>query len=109
MSENQPLFFTTEQIMKIDCWDFSEFVSSRYGFDFDFTSDQEVISDSSYEFNISKGYQEPEGVLRGSRAKELRNFKISGDGYMMTESILQELVDDGLLPEGLVIIKVSFP
>lgn len=98
-----PTPFKTKIIHEIDYSDFDLLIHNHYGRkDYEFAADKEAINDSCYSFHIKK---EP---ICSYNLPKLEQFINGGKFSYITRTLLQDLCNKEIIPEGEYIIKVSW-
>ncbi len=98
-----PAPFKTKIIHKIDFDDFDEFIKKHYQKnDFEFCVDQESRNDSSHSFSVSK---QP---IDDYDLKKLNKFKSGQHVEFISSTLLNDLCNQGIIPEGEYIVDVSW-
>lgn len=94
--------YVTEITTIVDYNNFDEFVSQHYGMPYEFASDEEVQNDSSHRYQAKK---EP---LDEFEERALEAFVDSGYHSFLSDTIIKDLVNKGILPEGSILVEVSW-
>jgi hypothetical protein len=89
---------------EVDYTDLEEFIKFVYGdeIDYDFCSDREASNDSVYDFNVCKE------KIDGYDQEQLDIFKQGQSGSWMTQTILTDLCNRDLIPEGEYLVTVCW-
>ncbi len=101
--EESRALVTTKTIHEMDYSDFDRLVTEVYGHEFEITAAQELGNDSAWTGEGRKGYNEKYNLTH-----YVEKFKKTGDYGYITSSILNDLVDQGYLPEGEYVIEISW-
>lgn len=99
---NIPEGFTVETVYRGDWHAFERLVKRHYGQDFDFVADEECGNDSDHRFHM------PKYPLDKWEAERLAEFKATGRGTFLSRTLLQDLVNRDVIPEGTYLIQVSW-
>lgn len=99
-----PKGFSSISSIKADYDAFEKLVEKTYGQPFAFVGDQECRNDSSTEFS---------GMVKGEEIDEydtdkLQAFKDTGDHDFLAGVLLQDMVNNDVLPEGNYIVRVCW-
>ncbi len=98
-----PSPFKTKIVHQIDYFDFDEFIKKHYQkSDFEFCADQESRNDSSHSFSVSKH------PMSDYELKRLNKFKSDQRVDFISSTLLNDLCNKGIIPEGQYIVNVSW-
>lgn len=95
---------TTKTIHSVDYSDFEKAVKYYYGVDdYSFPADAETGNDTSVATSYYKKYP-----LGSFEQEELNEFKATGEYNMIYSVLLQDMVNNDIIPEGEYLIEVSW-
>lgn len=86
----------------IDYDELDSLVKEVYGHDWEFCADQEASNDTAYSWRFKKV------PLDRWEAARLADFKLRGNGNHVASAIIQDLVNQNKIPEGRLVILVSW-
>lgn len=90
-------------LIEIDAFDLDKFINEQYpGARFDFAVDQESPNDISHRMPVSQGPIWEDGK------RELEKLKDGKETSRLARTILTDLCNRGILPPGLLLVKVSW-
>ncbi len=82
--------------------EFNELVKHTYGHEYNFAMDNECGNDSQHTFNKINGVQESYDI------EDLEKFKKTGNSFMITRVLLNDMVNKNILPVGNYLITVCW-
>lgn len=98
------LTVSTKTVHSVDYADFECAVKDYYGVrDYSFTADAECGNDTAV--TINSVMKEP---LVGYEKDEIYNFRTAGDYSYIYQTLLQDMVNNDVAPEGDYVIEVSW-
>ena len=87
---------------EVDYDDLDDFISEQYGREFEIVADQELMNDVSKTVTIKKS------VLNQWEQKDLEEWKLTGRKNWMLYTLLTDLCNRDLIPEGEYLINISW-
>ena len=98
------LMINTKTIHSVDYIDFEQAVKDYYKVDdYNFPADAETGNDTSVATVCYK-----KSPLESYEQEELNEFKATGEYNMIYSTLLQDMVNNGIIPEGEYLIEVSW-
>jgi len=95
----------TVTYIEMDDSEFNDLVEKHYGVEFEIVAAEEWSNDESHTFNVKKG---EDSNFTEYDKHSWDNFLIGKEYMYMGYTIFQHLVNDGHLPEGSYLIKLSW-
>lgn len=92
----------TKTVHLVDYNDLESTVKREYGYEWSFVADQECNNDSAQTF-LGR-----ERELDNWERERLNNFITTGAGTFLFHSLMQDMINRNVLPEGEYVIKVSW-
>jgi len=103
---NQQLTMNTKTFHYVEYYDFEKFVNSVYpNVNYEFAADVESMNDVTHEYTVNKN---PEMLHHAYDKSKWEKFITTGKGSYMVYSILEDLANRELIPEGNYAIRVSW-
>lgn len=109
MNENNKLKAKIKTLFEVDSDDLDRFINQHYGWahdHFEFIPDQEMSNNTSKSYDFKKKNLDPTNILDRHQIEELKRFKSGKHESYIFQNIMQELVNNDILPEGEYLIKV---
>jgi hypothetical protein len=94
---------TTETVRTVNYNDFETFVLTEYGHEFSVAEDTDSGNDTTVRFDVSETK-----ALDEWDQQRLAAFRRAGRGSYLTQTILQDAVNRGLIPHGVYNIRISW-
>ncbi len=91
----------TAEYFEIDWFVLDGIIKDEYGWDFSFTESEMAENHTSHAFYI-------DGQLASLCEAKLRRFKDTGDGVLLTTTLLNDLAARGRIKRGNWIVRVSW-
>lgn len=82
--------------------EFDDIVKKTYGHEYNFVADNECINDSEHAFNRVAGN------LHTYDLEELEKFRETGHSFMITHTLLNDMVKNGIIPSGDYLVTVRW-
>ena len=102
VTDLQPLKVKTVTYYQLEWTELERFIKSVYGQTYDFVSDMEANNDSEHTFSVKqRAFSEWD-------AKDLEQFKTTGKIGYRAHLLLDDLCNQGLIPEGEYLITVCW-
>lgn len=92
----------TKQVHQVDAFDLEEAIQEEYGQPFEILADLEASNDTAKKISFTKS------PLSIGKAKDVAVFRVSGRGNWLTYTLMQDMVNRELLPEGEYVIEISW-
>ena len=87
---------------EVDYSDLNDFISEQYDREFEIVADQELMND------VSKTVTVKRAVLNPWELKDLEEWKLTGRKNWMLYTLLTDLCNRNLIPEGKYLINISW-
>jgi hypothetical protein len=98
---------TTETVHRVNAFDLEKAIQDEYGVkEFDVVADLESSNDVSHTFSTSKSKEHLK--LKQYDKEDITNFQATGNYFFLTGTLLQDMTERDLIPEGNYLVKVSW-